>query len=413
MLLPQRDDARVLATDVDPATLSALSRSFDVVDEQGDGVYDVIVRGGEAAPTIDQLAPGGVWVDLAGDPPAGLDSVRRYAMLPSSTPRMIVPLAPRRTRSAGLRFHEPTRFQARCLAGIAAVLSDMGFSRHLGRTRVIMGQRPGASRGTTLAQWLEARLGRAIDDLLIYTGSNAPHRKMTLLATGRGDLADFVVKIADTGAAADSIERELQAMRLLTQSGADDLAPRRVCDGTWGRYRVAVHGCMRSPAWRREMTGLHSAFLRRLARINAATLPAKMTRLWEETFHHQRDDAAGDLARIDQLNPDEPVTCHMIHGDFAPWNLCRHGSTLLAVDWEDADPCGASCVDIYHLLFRTAANVGPWPGGRVMAGRMKLAALQHGASQREVDVTLRLWLAREAWTQPASRDMAVEVLANL
>lgn len=414
-LLPHHDDARVLAVDVDAATFAALSRNFHVVDRAcHDVCYDMIVRGlpGNDA-LIDRLAPGGVWVDLTAAPPKGLSDVRRYALLPSESPRVIIPLGPRRSRSAGLRFHRPSKPHARMLASIAAKLSDLGMSRHLGAPGISIGRREGASKGTTLAQWLSTRIGRPVDDIVIYTGSDEAHRKITALAIGPADTADIVVKLADTEAAAQAIDQENKAIHVMAMSSLVGCAPRPICVGTWGGYRVSAQSILRGRASELVLTDEHMAWLGRMSRIEPKELPLSSSTLWKKTQDLRRGDLASELADLDTLDGSMTMACHMTHGDFAPWNLQRRGNLVLAVDWEDADQSGLACTDAFHFLFRTASNVGPWRGGRIMAAQMAFAGAQLGATAQQINAVMRLWLAHEAWSQPGSRDQAVETLAHL
>lgn len=405
----------MLAVGVDAGTFAALSHNFDVVDTaSGDVCYDIIVCGlpGHDA-LVDRLTPGGVWVDLTATPPDGLCDVRGYAMLPAKSPRVIVPLDPRRSRSAGLRFHRPTKPRARVLACIAAKLSDLGVSRHLGMPGVRIGRRDGVSKGTTLAQWLSLQIGRPINDIVVYTGSDEAHRKITALAIGPADTADIVVKLADTEAAAHAIDREDEAIHVMAMSSLVGCAPRPICAGTWGGYRVAAQSILRGRASELVLTDEHMAWLGRMSRIEAKQLPLSSSKLWKATHDLRRGDLADELAELDALDGKMLMACHMTHGDFAPWNLQRRGKLVLAVDWEDADQSGLACTDAFHFLFRTASSVGPWRGGQVMAAQMRFAGAQLGATAQQINAVMRLWLAHEAWSQPGSRDHAVETLAHL
>lgn len=58
------------------------------------------------------------------------------------------------------------------------------------------------------------------------------------------------------------------------------------------------------------------------------------------------------------LNDTQPLPLTWVHGDFAPWNLKwvpRMGSapnrTLVAVDWEDAQPEGLPLYDLFHYQY--------------------------------------------------------------
>jgi hypothetical protein len=46
------------------------------------------------------------------------------------------------------------------------------------------------------------------------------------------------------------------------------------------------------------------------------------------------------------------------HGDCAPWNLLRHGTGWVLLDWECADPDTPSYYDILHFLIQSSTNLG-------------------------------------------------------
>jgi hypothetical protein len=55
------------------------------------------------------------------------------------------------------------------------------------------------------------------------------------------------------------------------------------------------------------------------------------------------------------------------HGDFAPWNIFLHGSTLRAIDWEYGTAAGFPYLDLAYYILQTAALVNRWPPARARA----------------------------------------------
>ena len=363
------------------AKVGDLRRPYDCV-AVGHGAPGEVPRPQELA---DLLAPGGLLVCLgfAGCAwtgrdlrKAGFPAVQRYAALPRGQPRVFFPTESKALRAKGLRFHVPGSLRARRALALVSVLNRLGLRFPLSRRGLLMASR-NASRpkGEGLGQWVSQVVGRPVEGLVVYAGSDSPNRKITALAVSEGGDEDVVVRVADTPAAERAVCRESDALRALAGSPVAGQVPRLVHEGHYGAHAVHVQGALPPGRHVAQLTDAHRAFLVSLSNLGRATVPLCSTNLWRSVKETAARLTAADLPDavrsvlhrvLDLRFASRPVVCHRIHGDFAPWNIRWNGKRLFVFDWEDSDPQGPALTDMYHFLYRQASLVGPWRGEQQM-----------------------------------------------
>jgi len=228
VLLPESSGGRALLIGGTTGDVIALSRTWRQVDQiAGDELYDLVVCADADAklqPLLEHLKPDGSFVCVNRPMPRrllqqeGFKNVQRYAMLPAGEPRIMLPLHSHIVRDVGLSFHQPSTPRAILKVRVARWLSKLGMTWHLtGRCITI------ATRGNrqTLLDRLSQGLGCDVKDIVIYTGSDLPHRKITVLPIIEDGPCDIMIKLADTPAGAQAIQREIDALDALALAGSN------------------------------------------------------------------------------------------------------------------------------------------------------------------------------------------------
>ena|GEM_PF-2371392 len=347
---------------------------------------------------------------------AGLSIIEHYAAIPYRQPKVFFPLGSRRVRAQGLKFHVPGRNRSRWILDIAKSLSNLGCKSHLARQALII-----ASAGTvpsekeTLIRWLTRKIGYPVEHLVLYTGSQSPHRKITALAISTLDKKDIVIKIGDTPLAAAAIERESKALSRLAASSVSDNIPLWLLEDNWGHYTILVQSAFVTSHSRQipRLTQSHFDFLTKLSHLRRNPLPLPETSYWqtiEKNLNtHSRDQLPPSLLHIvhhlkNKFSDSSSVLCHQTHGDFTPWNIKQKHKDFLVLDWEDSQEQGPAFTDIFHFLYRQASLIGSWPGAVKLLGKFRQAnsqlARQAQYSQVDAQLNLSLWLIQEYFNRP-------------
>ncbi len=437
VLLPTKPGGRVLAIGVNAGTACALSRTWATVDRADctDDLrnpalpYDIVVcRDGriDLERIYTGVRPDGAIVIENGSAcvcalrRAGWSYVKRYAKLPGAKPRVMFSVESRRKRELGLTFHQPSTRKSIWLMRLARWLSRLGVKRHLMRSTVVVAMR---ERGGGLCARLSDRLGREVVDLLIYTGSNAPHRKMTVLPVFASGPCDVVVRLADTRAGAAAVIRDAEAIGALAATSLAEHAPSPLFCEQWGGYTVSAETAipMQDGPAESQFSEDHLWFLGQLSRLDRRSMPLAATRPWQviaRVSEEAMPPAAATLRR--RLRRDASgvlITCHRSHGDFAPWNVRTTCRGLAVVDWEDSDVGAPAFTDLFHFHIRQAAYVGPWHGGAAILKALRDAAVRlcrlEGFDIREIEPALCLWLLHEYVINGEMRDCLTEMLEAL
>lgn len=211
-------------------------------------------------------------------------------------------------------------------------------------------------------QFIEDLIGSSIRSMSFLLGSDGPERKLVAQIV-TDDRVSGYLKIADDSTGRWLLRNERAVLEGISGE-FNDLGPAVKAyveeAGLTYLYTSEVSGG-RAPT---RITETHATFLRSLiggsrvafegtdpfARIEAAThLNPQFQRLWE---------AARPYA--------DPLEFHsaIIQGDFAPWNILRHGPSMRAVDWEYGAVLGIAGVDAVHFYTNVALLLRKWTAAR-------------------------------------------------
>lgn len=472
VLLPCSPQAKVLALGLDLAQLVSLARSWSCIDHDVDTgkeihqknvlrllrrsnygshkellatgeIYDIIVLG--ESKEIDllnlkqlflsNLPENGVMLCVGSKRCKQMRvqlyksgaRVEEYGLLPRETPRIIIPLTDRVIRKKGLTFHRPGSLSSRFSVAAASFLSDLGSLRQFRKNLVSLVYKNKSEGGATLLNWLEDRLGKQFLDLVIYCGSDAQQRKITALATTQY-MEDFVVKIADTMLGKKAVNLETQALRAVADSlGGDAHIPEVVTEGEWAGSLIQVQTSLPKRGVRQiqQLKRIHLRVLKVLTHIDRRTVTFSKTSCCKD-IKRMSSQAGSDTPEVIRsairtlLSPDVQdmtVTCHRIHGDFAPWNMNVGAREISIWDWEDSVEDGLLYTDIFHFIFRHAVLVGPWPGAQTVLLKIS-SACQVFQELAKVSKTIsyieyfKIWLTWEYFRNPHPHTIEVFDLLN-
>lgn len=332
--------------------------------------------------------------------------VRDYGLLPSSQPRVVVPLARRRWTRESLVLHRPGRPVARAAVALARCLTWVGLAGPLFRRRLRIARR--RVEAAAVRQFASADFGQphaARDcDFALYLGSADENRKTVVLPLGPR-APDRIIKIGQTAAARASLQREADNLRALAQSTLADRVP-RLLGFRVDEQEAALCIEYRRRRFARELR-IREAAERFLAALGARDMMEIPLSKWldeeglvlavsrTETIKSVFDDVAsqGRALRLQR-----------VHGDFAPWNCAWTDAGFFAFDWEESRPLQLAFSDAYSYVIAPALLLdrGADPGrvvdngldcARRVAERMSLPTDQ-------LPLHLAAWLLIRATKQP-------------
>jgi len=438
VLLPMCQENRVLAIGLHDSELHGFTRTYKHVDASpNDSRYDIIVFGDQFhGPQpyeryLSYLTPNGVLVAVCSSRKRDLVRqsrwryVAEYACLPSNQPRIFVPLVSKQVRNIGLDFHSPGSLQRKAWLWGAKGLSYVGITAHLRHKTVTFFTTGSQMDGEdSLKHWISRRIGWSVDWIIIYAGSESPTRKITALGMSSDCHKQIVARIGDADITAAAIRRESAALRVLAQSPLADSVPALISEGECGSYVIQLQSCLpKARGQYKTLSNVHISFLSALSRINRISIPIHRTAAWHIVSEAETSPKVGKLPEairhiasrlLNNGTADKIVECHMIHGDFASWNIIYQNDSILVYDWEESNPAGFPFHDVFHFIYRQASLVGPWPGPAAILKMMRDAAgtLAHSSDIRcDVMNALALWCIREYTVKPDHRliELAVEI----
>jgi len=426
VLVPFASAAKILAMGFGGVELDSLSRCFQNIDTSpSKDSYDMLVLGeelnGNAAINglIAKMKQGGLLValnikkDYKEIVNKELKCVGEYACLPSRCPRIILPLGSKGMRKYGLSFHSPGSFKKKISLWLAQGLSAIGVTAHLRKKTVSFYTHNGQlNRQGTIKEWISQRAGFPIDDVVIYTGSDSPASKTTLLGLSSDCQHKIVARVAETDIAVASLHREVKALKELASTPLSDFVPTLIDIGKLPPYEIQLQSCLpKSNGQYPKLSAAHIRFLSILSEINREDIPFCQLRAWGNVDYALKSSGHNSLpASLQKVitwlqgrDIQEIVTCHMIHGDFAPWNIIYRDKSIYVYDWEDSVPNGVPFEDLFHFIYRQASLVGPWPGAVPLFEIMINAARtlnQKTAIKFNLNAAFALWCLGEYRKNP-------------
>ncbi len=285
-----------------------------------------------------------------------------YAGIPSHNPRIFVSLNSVSSVLLGLNFHVPGSFKSKAKLALLKFLCRLGYFNILRKERVVLLSK--TKREIQLVEELSKRLNEKVEDMVLYAGSDMPQRKVTLLIKTLSK-KEYVVKIADTSHGGNALNNETRILQFLSTTLAKSYVPEVIYSGTWARCSMQIQTCpdkMRSNSQPLETELLE--LLKIFSKVNLSEDNIKniIKVLFDNDFLLRNNSDLDILISFLKKNLDVKLPTHLSHGDFAPWNVKMNMNNLFVYDWEDGVKNAPAGIDVFHLIYRNAVLIGPWPG---------------------------------------------------
>jgi len=284
------------------------------------------------------------------------ERIQEYGLLPSSRPRVVVPLASSQQAVTALGLHRPGRWTARLVLRIARALAGVGSLAMLrGRVLIIATQGPDlVPRGATQANLMSRRDANAMD-FALYLGTADDNRKTIVLPMGTS-APHTILKVAETQQARCALQSEAAALAALASSHIKRYVPKlqglvvgKDALTLFQEYR------QRRQVDQSQMDTAVISFLGQLSLLNRQTMPVStlldavpsdaVVRLPDEVEPAWRALRA-NLQLLAESGAE--LWVHRTHGDFAPWNCAWTDQGLFVYDWEESGDAGLALGDAFY-----------------------------------------------------------------
>lgn len=293
------------------------------------------------ADTVDLLWPG-----LDGGGPAASMTV-----VPSTrTPRLLVPMRPRRAAAAAVRRYTAQQGRRERLAGTALAAGLLAGWRSRGGPVVSR-----APHGETIADHLAGVLGRRVVTALAITHER-PNRKPVLQVFDERGATVAFAKIGVSPLAAQLVDAEAAALAILADAALPHVeVPAVLGHDRWGHLPVLVTTPLPlRPAPEPDDPVLLAA-TQEISALAHADIDGYLAAM------RRRADALGAKAdqwldMLDEVAGARELSAVPVgawHGDFTEWNCARNDGRLMVWDWERfADPAPVGFDRLHFLLNR-------------------------------------------------------------
>lgn len=344
----------------------------------------------------------------------GFSDIRHYGLLPTSLPRLVVPLGRGAWVRAGLALHRPGRRAARAAVAATRFLACFGLAKLMFRRRLVVARRAkdgGSSEGRIAEGDLVAEAPGPGHDFALYLGTADPDRKTIILPLGRG-APDRIVKIAQTPLAREALAREAANLRMLEGTVLADRVPRALAY-LEGERESALHIEYRSrrSAPESRIREAASGLLADLALLDRGEVALRL-RLGEV----DRAKLSGAAARLtDALeryaDQDATLRLHRSHGDFTPWNCSWTAAGFFVFDWEESRPHQPAFFDAFSYIVAPALLIDRGLDPRRVVcdavGFAELVAERASLPGEAIPVHFAVWLLERAARRPDPKLEAV------
>jgi uncharacterized protein YggU (UPF0235/DUF167 family) len=421
-LLPVSTENRVLAIGLTQEELNGVSRSYHLIDKRPrKPKYEIALVGKNIKDSglinicLSCLSDSAVMVVCSDNvnraiKNSNLTHCGAYAALPLNHPRLFIPLTSRKSIKAGLGFYSPGSLRNKAFLLFAKVLNTAGIVKHLRGNTINIWVKGKTSNEQLIKYWLSEKMGWPVGEIVIYTGADSVKRKITILAISSDYKNKIIAKIADTSTAVAAIKQESSALSRLSQSSLANLVPSLIIEDNFGPYFIQIQTALPKQTMQHAfLSNTHLDFLIKLSQINRHSLPINNTSEWRcinQTLDYPLP-MHNILSKLKRYNfSDKKIDCHMVHGDFVPWNIIYKKDSILVYDWEDSIPLGLPFHDAFHFIYRQASLVGPWKGASVIINRMKSTStfLKNAAKINcDINIALSIWCIKEYLNKPDTR----------
>ena len=358
--------------------------------------------------------------------------VSDYALLPPSSPRLVVPLGKNDWVVQGLALHRPGRWLLRVAVALLKVLVRMGIDHPL-RARMLCIAKKDIGISSCRSNLTELTLSNIStpQSIALYLGTPNDNRKTVVLPLGDTP-PSVILKVAETRKSKSALQNEARALIAMSMTSLAEQVPKLIeLNEVDARLTLAQEFRQRQSVGRARMSHVVGNFLTELSKIdrrqvaladylvssNDAVCPkmgACLSPLVVEV-------ASLLCARLTGLaNGRKQICLHRSHGDFAPWNCAWTDRGLFVFDWEESREQGLALGDAFYYVLSPFVHVQKNPdAGMAMATAIQFASDMMNRSglctdsalhcETEVRVYLALWLLGRLKLSPFYGELAARL----
>ena len=292
---------------------------------------------------------------------SGYHQIRRYAILPPGTGKIIVPLGDGKLTQAGLNLYRPLRWYNQGAVKIGKLVADLPCRNLLGYKQVLLARKPGRlAANAYLLDWLGQKMGFWLGDVVsIYTGWT----KLVLQLYDSDGRVVGLAKLADIAIGRYGIEQESVALQRLNKVAEfQEIIPRVLTGGEWGGHTIQVQTAvdLNDKKHSTKLTLPHREFLLSLSRLDQSEGSldkwphwAKIWRWAHEVRCSSQKEAEALRVAVERCGDNlgkGKIEFHRVHGDFTPWQTLLGPKGLTVLDWEESEELGLPLMDAIHFV---------------------------------------------------------------
>jgi len=272
----------------------------------------------------------------------------------ASTPRLIIPIQDSHCARISLNIFTPYDLRRRALKRLLSVIMWMGWTGWARQKVVIASRHP-----LTIESLVTEVTGELQPVFALSLGNPGRYRKLMIqVMKDNGEVLGYV-KLPMTPAAVARVRHEAAMLEHLANFPVvRPYIPRVLfageCEQGYILFRTGGFSVPAPP----EFGSYYEDFLKNLWRIESIEKPGET--LVEEVEARWRvaerllDSGWRDLGKAALMTSrqelkNRSIRCGIMHGDFAPWNTCVSGGSLLVFDWECAEMEAPNQWDIFHF----------------------------------------------------------------
>jgi len=351
--------------------------------------------------------------------------IREYGLLPTSNPRIVVPLSNTRYAEIALSLHRPGRLIARWGIGAARLLARWGITFPLKRRVLLIGVRKQLSIPIGVIQANELEILPEQDlDYALYLGVSGENRKTVVLPIFSAK-PEVILKVGESQGARQSLLNEVAVLQGLYDSSIASNVPRliKIKDTKsaltlFQEYRARQQVAERlSEAAIIDFLGQLSTIERKLCTLDSVLENITSPEPIESNKNIVSDVVRAIWSRLSaQADKGINVWQHRSHGDFAPWNISWTDKGLFVYDWEESRDQDLAFSDAFYFVVGKAVHIGRQPNpARTLRATLKFAqrvVVATGFNNVDLNTYFALWALRRIDLAPIYVEMLRMHLAN-
>lgn len=338
--------------------------------------------------------------------------LKEYSLIPSTSPRLVVPLDNAKCIVKALRLHQPGRLIPRLGVSLVRILARFGIKLAPLRLRMLFiaskdyGIPPQGARQAKLD--LNSS-GRSVN-FALYIGSLGLDRKTVILPLE--DMPGTILKHGSSVEAQAALQNESNALRAMSLTPLAMHVP-ALFNMTVACGQTTLHQEYRprKPMAASSLKSFAAQFLGKLSREGLKLRPLKEVLMEYSlmTSSEARERGQPAYAQIlEILNMQAAsrvmVLGHRSHGDFAPWNCSWTAKGFFVFDWEHSLSWDVALGDAFYFVLSTYVAANRLPNLAIVeSDALTLAStvVYHAKLESsEIKLYWAIWLLRRMNQKP-------------